>query len=149
MIPVQNQKVVLCVQPQTKDNGAYAGQAYVDTAGWGHVRFLFAVGPGDIASGSTLITTPPLIEECETTGGSYTAVTGAALAAAISASDDGNMRAIDIDLTKAHKRYMQVQSMVAGDGTAGGCLCVIAILSKPEVMPVTAAAMGLAELINA
>ncbi len=149
MIEVQNQKIAILTPPQIKDNGDLAGNTYVDTAGWNHLRVLFIIGTLDIGLGSTAEGTAPFIEECDTTGGGYTAVTDAALADAIGALEDDKLFAIDIDLTKSHKRYMQVNAPHAGDGTNGVNAAIIAILSRPEIGPMTAAQMGLAEHITA
>ena len=116
---------------------------YVDTAGWEHVEFEFAIGATDIAT-----TAAPKITECETTGGSYTDVTGAALADAISATEDDSIFVIGVDLSKAHMRYMK-PSITAGDGTLGTNLSVVATLSRPIDAPTTAAERGLAEWIKA
>jgi len=152
MIPeVQNQFVKLLTPPQLKDNGDAAGNSYIDTCQngtrWGHLRVLIITGTIDAALGSTAEGTAPLIQECDTTDGTYSAVTGAALADAIAATEDDSIFGIDVDLRQAHKQYMQVQVPHAGDGTTGVNLCIIGILSKPEVAPVTAAARGLAEHI--
>jgi len=149
MIDVQKQKVVLALPPQLKDNGDFAGNAYVDTSGWGHVRFLWAVGTLDIAIGSTAEGDAPKIEECDTPGGGYTDVTGAALADAIAADEDDSFFAIDVDLRKTHKRYMRANAPHAGDGAVGANLCIIAILSDPQIAPDSASEQGLAEHISA
>lgn len=152
MIDAQKTKTALLLPPQVVNNGDFASNTYVDTAGWGHVRFLLATGVITASSpiGSTAETTAPLIEECDTTGGTYTDVSGAALADAIADDEDSKLFAIDVDLTKSHKRYMQVQAPHSGDGTPGAALAIIAILSKPEGnAPPTAAARGLAEHIMA
>ena len=143
MRPIQATKKVLLVPPQLKDNGVPSGLTYVDTAGWEHVEFEFVIGTTDIAT-----TAAPKITECETAGGSYTDVTGAALADAISATEADSIFLISVDLTKAHMRYMK-PSITAGDGTAGTNLCVIATLSRPIDAPRTAAQRGLAEWIKA
>jgi len=103
------------------------------------------IGLGSIAEG-----TAPKVEECDTTGGSYTDVSGAALADAIADDEDGKLFAIDIDLTKSHKRYMQWNALHAGDGTNGVNACAIAILSRPDGnSPANAAGMGLTEHVVA
>jgi hypothetical protein len=151
MIPIQLTKTVKLVPPQLKDNGAFAGAAYVDTKGWGHIRFMFIPGTIDAAIGSTADTAAPKIEECDTTNGTYSDVTGAALADAIAATEDAGLFAIDINLAdKTHKRYMQPNALTAGDGTTGCNFCAIAILSKPDgIGPSSAAEQGLTELIIA
>ncbi|MBN2375717.1 MAG: hypothetical protein JXD22_04910 [Sedimentisphaerales bacterium] len=150
MNPLETTKTVLLAYPQLKDDGDFANVTYLDTAGWGNLRVLFITGGIDIAVGSTDEATPPLIEQCDTTDGSYTAVTDAELAAVIGASDDGLLKAIDVDLNKNHKRYMQVQSPHAGDGTTGANLCIIGILSMPTGnAALDATAQGLDELVKA
>jgi hypothetical protein len=142
-------KFGLLTYPALKDNGAFSNNTYFDTLGLSGLLILIEVGAIDIGFGSTLASTPPLVEECNTTGGSYSAVTGAALSACPGASDDGKLYGIFVDLTKSHKRYMQVQAPTAGDGTAGVAAGIIAIGFPSDQMPASAAEMGLAELISA
>ena len=152
MIPIQNTKIGILTPPQIQNNGDFTTNTYIDTLGWGHLRILFILGVITASSpvGSTAEGTAPLVEECDTAGGSYTDVSGAALADAIADSEDGLLFAIDIDLMKSHKRYMQVQAPHSGDGTPGAALAIIGILSRPEGNgPANAAAMGLTELITA
>ncbi len=151
MIEVQNTKIVILLQPETKNNGDFTNPTYVDTQGWNHLRILFITGviTASAPIGSTAEGTAPLVEECDTTGGSYTDVSGAALADAIADTEDNKLFAIDIDLTKSHKRYMQVQAPHVGDGTPGASLAIIGILSRPDVGPKDAAGQGLIEHIAA
>lgn len=142
-------KFGLLTYPQLKDNGALGNNTYIDTQGLSALLVLIAMGATDIGFGSTASTTPPLVEECDTTGGTYTAVTGAALSACPGASDDGKMYGIFVDLKKTRKRYMQVQAPTAGDGTAGVAAAIVAIGFPSDVMPRSATEMGLAELISA
>jgi len=148
---MQETFVKLLTPPQLKDNGDLTGNTYIDTcqngAQWGHLEILIITGTIDAALGSTAETTAPLVEGCDTTGGTYTAVTGAALADAIAATEDDSIFAIDIDLRAAHKRYMQVQVPHSGDGTNGVNATIIGILSKPQVAPDTATLRGLIENI--
>ena len=44
---------------------------------------------------------------------------------------------------------MQVNAPHAGDGTTGANLCILAILSDPQIAPKDAAGQGLEELIVA
>jgi hypothetical protein len=142
-------KVVTLLPSQLKNDGNFVGNAYVDTVGHGHLRAEFHVGTVDAAIGSTAEGTAPLIEECDTTDGTYTDVTDANLADAIGATEDDKIFAIDVDLRKAHKRYMQVQVPHAGAGTTGCNLCIVGRLTLPEIFPTTAAGQGLEELIKA
>lgn len=151
MIAVQNMKFVTLLQPETKNNGDFTNNTYVDTQGWNHLRVLFITGviTASAPIGSTAEGTAPLVEECDTVGGSYTAVTGAALADAIADNEDNKRFAIDIDLNKSHKRYMRVQAPHCGDGTPGASLCILGILSRGNISPKNAAGQGLEELVAA
>lgn len=151
MIDIQNMKTGILTPPQIKNNGDFDSNAYIDTQGWNHLRVLFITGVITASSpiGSTAEGTAPLVEECDTTGGSYTAVSDAALADAIADDEDSNLFAIDVDLAKSHKRYMRVQAPHSGDGTPGAALAIIGILSRPERGPGNAAEQGLLEHIKA
>lgn len=142
-------KIGTLVPPQLKDNGAFAGNTYFDTQGLSALLVLLIVGTLDIAAGSDDSSTPPKLEECDTTGGTYTAVSGAALSAVIGAGDDDKLFGIFVDLAKTHKRYIQVDDPTAGDGTNGVNMCAIAIGFPSDQMPHDAAGMGLEELIEA
>lgn len=148
MIEVQNMKFVNALYPQLKDDGDLADNNYVDMAGWGHVRFLIQIGNLDAALGSTAEGTAPYVEECDTNDGSYSKVTDAELADAIADDEDGKLFAIDIDLTKTHKRYMRLNAPHAGNGSTGVNAAAIAILSRPSIGPKDAAGQGLTELIK-
>lgn len=147
-------KFKLLLPPQLKDDGDFADNTYIDTQGMdGSLLVLIAVGTTDVAAGdavgSTAEGTAPLIEECDTTDGDYTAVTDAALSDAIQHDDDKTLWAIKVDLTKSHKRYMRVQAPHSAAGAANGSnLCIIA-MGVPQVMPMSAAAMGLEEFVEA
>ena len=155
MVEIQETKTVLMLRPQLKDDGDFANNTYVDTKSWSHLRVLFAVGDTDVAAGdaigSTAEGTAPKIEECDTTGGSYSDVTSAALADAIQCDEDAKLFAIDIDLRKSHKRYMQVNAPHSAAGAVNGSnLCIIGILSMPSGQgPKDASGQGLEELITA
>jgi len=154
MIEVQNMKMAILAPPQLKDDGDFAGNTYVDTAGWAHLRVLFIVGTTDVAAGdaigSTAEGTAPFVEECDEAGGSYTAVTDAALADPIQYNEDDKLFAIDIDLTKSHKRYMRVNAPHSAAGAVNGSnLAILATLSRPSIGPKDAAGQGLTEWITA
>lgn len=140
--------------PQLKDNGDFAGNTYYDTQGLGSILFLLMVGTTDVAAGdaigSTAEGTAPLVEECDTTDGSYTAVASAALADAIQYNEDDKLFGICVDLTKTHKRYMRVQAPHSAAGAVNGSnLAVLAVGFPLDESPRNAAGMGLEELIEA
>ncbi len=83
-------------------------------------------------------------------GGSYTAVSGAALADSIQYNEDDKLFAIDISLTKTHKRYMRVNAPHSAAGAVNGSnLAILGILSRPAIGPKDAAGQGLEELVTA
>lgn len=134
----QNVKIVLGFI-ETKNNGSPTLlNAYVDTAGWDGIMWIFAVGVMD--AGLT-----GKIQECDTSGGSYGDVAGAAITAFTNA-DDGKISVIDIRKTGASMRY-QKPVCVAGNAGAGAAMAVLAILYKGEINPATAALAGLAERV--
>jgi hypothetical protein len=141
-------KAGILVPPQLKNNGAADANTYFDCAGLSGVLVLGFVGTTDAALGSTAATTPPYLEECDTTNGSYTKVTGSDLAAVLSATDDNKFFGIFVDRTKSRKRYLEVNAPTLSNGTTGANLAIIAIGFPADVFPDTAAKMGLKELIQ-
>ncbi len=147
-------KFTMTLRPQLKDNGDFANNTYVDTQGLGSLLFLFLVGDTDVASGeaigSTAEATAPKVEECDTTGGTYTDVSSAALADAIDYDEDNKLFAISVDLTKSHKRYMQIDAPHSAAGAVNGSnLAILAVGFPKDESPRNAAGMGLEELIEA
>jgi hypothetical protein len=151
MIPGLNFKVVPVLPPTSKDNTDFDGNTYIDTQGIGDgVMFLIACGSLAAAVGSTAEGSAPKIEECDTAGGSYTDVTGAALAAAIAGTKDGKVYGIYVNLRKTHKRFMRVNAPHVGNGSATqSYLCIMALAFGQQTAPQVAADMGLEELIIA
>lgn len=148
MIEAQNTKKVLLLPPQLKDDGDFANNTYVDTMGWGYSEFLFIMGATDVAVGSTAEATKPLIEQCDTSGGDYVAITGAELGAVIADSKDSKIKQIDVNLQEGtYKRFMRVQAPHAANGTTGANMAIVCILSKPLKMPESAAERGLDEQV--
>jgi len=142
-------KVGELVPPQLKNTGAFAGNTYYDTLGLAAMIVLMHTGAVDAAIGSDDATTAVKLEECDTTDGTYTAITSAALAAVIGATEDNTFHGIALDLSRSHKRYVQIDDPTAGTGTTGCNFAAIAIGFPSDALPFNAAGMGLAELIQA
>ena len=140
-------KVGKLLPPQLKNNGAADGNTYFDCAGIGGVLVLGFVGTTDAALGSTASSTPPYLEECDTTNGSYTKITSSDLAAVLSATDDNKFFAWFVDRTKTRKRYLEVNAPTLANGTTGANLMIIALGFPAENLPITATQMGIKELI--
>ena len=132
MIPIEQEKVVILVPPQLDTAAAPASLTYIDTLGYSHLRVEYIIGANDIAT-----TAAPKLQSCTASGGTYADISGAALAAAISATDDGKVFAIDVDLTKsvdaagaAIERYIKTLITCGTTSTAGTALCVLGRLSR-------------------
>ena len=147
MIDVQNSKMVIMLRPQLKNNGAFANNIYVDTLNFRHLRVLFLVGDTDTTIGSTGATSAVKLEECDTSGGSYSDISGGALADAIADDEDNSLFAIDVELTDK-KRFVRVNAPTAGNGATGANLAVLGILSNPDISPSDATGQGLTEWIK-
>lgn len=147
MNETQNQKVTMMLPPQLIDNDDFANNTYMDIAGAGEAHVELHVGALDAAIGSTAETTAPILEECDTTDGTYTEISGAELSAVIAATDDNKIYRIDVPMKTARKRYIRVKAPHAGDGTTGANLMILGRVSKLDVGPGNAAARGYAEHI--
>jgi len=143
MVPIEETKVGLLIPPQLKDDGAPSGLTYIDTAGYRHLRVLLLVGTTDIA-----FTAAPIVQFCDTTDGTYSSVTAAALGDAPSATEDDGIFCIDVALDGKQGRYAKLLC-TAGNGTTGTNLAALAILSKAEQAPDTTTKAGLTEWIKA
>lgn len=140
-------KTVIMASPQLKNNGSLAGNTYADTKGFSRLRIEIITGTMDVAVGSGGAANAIKLEECDTAGGSYSDITGAALADAIADDEDNSIFAIEVDLCKSHKRFIRVNDPVAGDST-GANICVLGRLYGPQNFNGGAAEQGLAELIQ-
>jgi len=145
-------KYTMLLRPSLKDNADFDNNTYVDTAGMsGVMLFLFLLGDTDVASGDAVGSggedVAPYLEQCDTTGGTYTAVTSAALSDSLQHDDDNKIFGIAVDLSKSHKRYMRVHEPHSADGTVGSCMGILAI-GIPDIPPVNATQMGLEELVQ-
>lgn len=135
----ENAKIVPVASPQLKDNGA-AAVTYADCEGWNHATLLIAAGAIDTTLDAKL-------QECDTSGGSYADISGAAITQ-VAADGDDTLMAIEIDLTAGvRKRFLQ-PVITAGDGAVGCHLAAFIILTRGSASPANAAAAGLAELVK-
>lgn len=141
-------KYGVLVPPQLKDDGDLAGNTYFDTAGMAAVLVLGIVGTTDTALGSTAEGTAPYLEECDTTNGTYTKITGSDLAAVLAATDDSTLVGWFVDRASTRKRYLEINAPHAGNGTTGCNFAAIAIGIPEGNLPITAAGCGLKELIS-
>jgi len=133
----QRAKYVSAVAPAAiVDNASVTGIA-IDCAGAGYAEIILELGATDIAL------TALKVQECDTSGGSYTDVTGATFdggkntdagtLALPSATDDGQTVVFQIDML-GRKRYLKVVGTF-GDGSTGGFLAGTCRLSQLALVP--------------
>lgn len=150
MVPAQNMKVANAVDPDViKDNAAFTASE-IDTKGFDYAQIIVYLGDTDIAMAALKVT------ECDTTGGSFTDVTGLIFgtstntagdtSALPTALEDNSFFVFDIDLA-GRKRFLKLAA-TAGDGATGTYLTAIAILSRPGILPTTAAARGALQILR-
>jgi len=142
-------KIGELVPPQLKDDGDLAGNNYADMLGLSAILAVIQTGTIDAAIGTTAEGTAVCLEECNTTDGTYTEITDAALADAIAATEDNSFFGIFVNLAKTHKRYLRIKAPHAGNGTTGVNMSAFYIGFPSDQLPKNAAGMGLAELIEA
>lgn len=156
MIHLQGVKIVPVTPPGAILDNTSPTTNVIDTAGFDHCLIVVQLGALDIAM------TALKVQESDVAA-SGTALTSGAdvpglvygtdknIAGSVSAlpvaTDDNKFFGFDVDL-RARKRYLDVVATV-GDGAAGTFLNIFAILSRAEVMPVTAAQRGFGDVLAA
>lgn len=151
MVPSQACKVVQAIAPGViKDNGDFTATE-IDTLGFDYCTIIVQLGATDIAMAALKV------QEDDATGMSSAAdVTGLIVgtskndagntSALPSATDDNKFMAFDIDL-RYRKRFLKV-SAKAGNGTSGTYLSALALLSRADTTPTTAAQRGFDEVLR-
>jgi hypothetical protein len=133
-----NQKIVAVTPPGAiVDNAAFTTAA-IDTLGFVQLKIIVLFGAMDIAVAAMKL------QESDDSGMSgATDISGADFTGAYpSATADNTMYAFHVDL-RGKKRYIDL-SLTGGDGTAGTYATVIAVLSRAQECPNTAAERGFA-----
>lgn len=149
MISGQNSKYVIVTSPAAiVDAGSFTTNS-IDTAGYDYLQVIVTVGALDIAMTALKLQTSD-------TDGSYGDLTGAVFgtstnidgstSALPSATDDNKLFVIEVDL-RGKKRYFDLVATM-GDGSVGGFVSAIAILSNGDISPLTAADRGCDEVLR-
>lgn len=149
MVNIMDCKFLLITPPAAIVDNASLTTASIDTKGWDWLTVLLIIGATDIAMAALKLQTSD-------TDGSYGDLTGAifgtsalpdgttsALPAASGATGDNTIHAIQVNL-KGKKRFFDLVA-TGGDGSSGAYFCAIAILSRGETSPSTAALRGFAQ----
>lgn len=132
MNELQAAKYVACIPPAAILDNTSATTVEVDTADASYLTVVVTLGATDIAM------TALKLQDSDTSGSGHADVTGATFdggtntdgdaLALPSATDDNQVCVFQIDL-KGKKRYFEIVATF-GDGTAGGFVSAVAILSQ-------------------
>jgi hypothetical protein len=151
MIPARLVKYVSITPPAAIVDNASFTTAEIDTNGFNHMTVVVYLGATDIAMTALTIT------ESDTTGSGHAAVTGlvwgtstnidGSTSALPSATDDNTFQIADIDL-RGRKRFIDVTATM-GDGTVGGFVTILGILSRGSQTPKSISDIGANEVLRA
>lgn len=132
MIDILQTQFFQLIEPQSINAGA-ATSFYLDTQNVDWARIVMctgAIGAADMSSVG--------VTECETSGGSYTAITNSG--ATVTATDDGKIVITDVDYRNkgTHKRFLKV------DMTAGAVATLVAAYAvvQPKKTPTSISDVG-------
>jgi len=144
MKPCQATKVVNLTPPAAIIDDASATVAELDTKGWNYAQLYFILGATDIAMTALAVT------ESDATGSGHANVTGLVWGTSTdidgstsvlpSATDDNTVFRADVNMV-GRKRFLDVTA-TCGNGSAGTYITIIAILSEPDIAPITSAGCG-------
>jgi hypothetical protein len=151
MIPARLVKYVSITPPAAIVDNASFTTTEIDTNGFNHMTVVVYLGATDIAMTALTIT------ESDTTGSGHAAVTGlvwgtstnidGSTSALPSATDDNTFQIADIDL-RGRKRFIDVTATM-GDGTVGGFVTILGILSRASQTPKSISDIGANEVLRA
>jgi hypothetical protein len=139
MNPLQQAKYVAAIKPAAILDNTSATATVVDTTGYDYATVIVQLGATDI----TL--TALKLQASSTSGGTYTDITGAtfdggsgmggATLALPSATDDGQTCVFQVDM-RGKNPFLKVVATF-GDGTSGGYIAAVAVLSRGKIAPTT------------
>lgn len=152
MIHLQDVKFVSITPPAAKVDAGSFTTAAVDTLGYRYVTIVCYLGDTDIAMSALKV------QESEDSGmsgaedidelvvGTANNIDGVA-SALPSATDDNKFVVFEIDM-RGRKRYLDLVA-TAGDGSTGTFMAAMAILSRPEISPISISERGCDEILRA
>lgn len=113
--------------------------AVVDTAGYDGAIFVTSI-EDSVATGVATLK----VKQCDTSGGTYAALSGATATATSAANDDLNTKLLVVDVYRPRERYLKANITSATANIAFGA--TYAILYKGRKAPVTQLAAEVAQL---
>lgn len=139
MNPLQQAKYVAAIKPAAILDNTSATATVVDTTGYDYATVIVQLGATDIA------VTALKLQASSTSGGTYADITGAtfdggsgmggATLALPSATDDGQTCVFQVDM-RGKNPFLKVVATF-GDGTSGGFIAAVAVLSRGKIAPTT------------
>ena len=139
MNPLQQAKYVAAIKPAAILDNTSATATVVDTTGCDYATIIVQLGATDIAI------TALKLQASSTSGGTYADITGAtfdggsgmggATLALPSATDDGQTCVFQVDM-RGKNPFLKVVATF-GDGTSGGYIAAVAVLSRGKIAPTT------------
>lgn len=141
---LQTAKYVTAINPAAILDNTSATAAVIDTRGYEYCTIICQLGATDIAM------TALKVQSSTTSGGSYTDVTGATFSAGSgmngatlalpSATDDGQTCVFQIDM-RGKEPFLKLVATF-GDGSTGGFIAAVAVLTRGGVTPSTSTGMA-------
>lgn len=141
---MQQAKYVRAISPTAILDNTSATSTVIDARDFDYCTIVVQLGATDIA------VTALKVQTASTSGGSYTDLSGATFAggtspdgttlALPSATDDNQTCVFQIDM-RGKNPFLQVVATF-GDGTSGGFIAAVAILTKAHVAPSTSVTMA-------
>jgi hypothetical protein len=139
MNTLQQAKYVAAIKPAAILDNTSATATVVDTTGYDYATVIVQLGATDIA------VTALKLQSSSTSGGTYADITGAtfdggsgmggATLALPSATDDGQTCVFQVDM-RGKNPFLKVVATF-GDGTSGGYIAAVAVLSRGKIAPTT------------
>ena len=150
MVNLQAVKFQIVISPRAiLDDGSWT-TVEIDSEGFEYLTIICNLGANDIAVAVLKV------QEATTTGGSFSDIDGAVFGTDTniggststlpSDSDDNQLFIFEIDL-KARKRFIDLIA-TNGNGSVGGFMSAIAILSRGKQLPITAADRGASQILR-
>jgi hypothetical protein len=149
MVSAQNSKYLIVTSPVAiVDNASFTTNS-IDTLGFDYLQVVVTLGATDIALAALKLQTADAdTGYADLTGAVFGTSTelGGSASTLPSATDDNKIYVIEVDL-RGKKRWFDLVATM-GDGSVGGFVAAVAILSKGEISPITTAGRGAAQVLR-
>lgn len=134
-----NMKFYYCLATDAAASNTDADGAVVDTQGFDGCVFVTSI-EDSVATGVATLN----VKQCDTSGGTYAALSGATATATSATNDDLNTKLLVVDVFRPRERYLKANITSATANIAFGA--TYAILYNGRYSPVTQATAEVAQL---